>query len=338
MPASDDSICIYGAGVLLKHLVALQKEIEGVRTAMEDIEFIHRMRVASRRLRSAFPLFQDCLSPKHRKRWLKQIKTVTGALGEARDTDVQIERVNEFLQEIKDKRCLPGLQRLTLRLRQKRSIIQPHVDQQMEALLQSGLLAEMENLLSPLAARQEQIYLYTPAMYRHAFNAISARLDEFLSYDSIVAQPEQIEALHAMRIKAKWLRYTVENLAPLYGSGLKTHLQVIRKIQEALGDIHDADVWAVYLPAFMEEERQRIEEYFGHARPYKRIIPGLQYFLQNRQEERQRLYEKFVRNWQSWQDSGLWVDLRQEIKAPFFKSAPLNDPSDQTAKEIEPAE
>lgn len=315
--------------MLLKHLQALEQEIEGVRTGSEDIEFIHRMRVASRRLRSAFPLFEECLPHKHRKRWLKQIKDVTRALGEARDADVQIDRLNEFLQETNEKSYALGIQRLLLRLRQKRSQVQPAVDQNMEELIRSGLLQEMDSRLHPLADQREYIYLFTPAMYRHAFNAISTRLEEFLAYDSIVDQPEQKEALHAMRIKAKWLRYTLENLAPLYANGLKSHLQVVRKVQEALGDIHDADVWIVFLPDFLNQERQRMCDYFGHTRMFNRIVPGIQYFLQNRQEKRQKLYEKFARDWLDWKEEEVWPDLRQEIRAPFFKSAPVASELDQ---------
>ncbi|MFQ6042085.1 MAG: CHAD domain-containing protein, partial [Candidatus Poribacteria bacterium] len=56
----------------------------------DDIEYVHRMRVASRRLRSGFALFEECFPPKRLKRWRKQIRRVTRALGDARYTDVQI--------------------------------------------------------------------------------------------------------------------------------------------------------------------------------------------------------------------------------------------------------
>jgi len=55
----DPRTCAFGADVIEKHLMAMTKEIEGVVNS-EDIEYIHRMRVASRRLRSALPLFRAC--------------------------------------------------------------------------------------------------------------------------------------------------------------------------------------------------------------------------------------------------------------------------------------
>jgi len=48
--------CAYGVGRLLPLIEGFSKEIAGVRTA-DDIEPVHRMRVASRRLRAALPLF-----------------------------------------------------------------------------------------------------------------------------------------------------------------------------------------------------------------------------------------------------------------------------------------
>jgi CHAD domain-containing protein len=48
---------------MLRHLQSLRSEVEGVRLA-EDIECIHRMRVASRRLRAAQQLFDGCIPEK----------------------------------------------------------------------------------------------------------------------------------------------------------------------------------------------------------------------------------------------------------------------------------
>ncbi|HET7776039.1 MAG TPA: CHAD domain-containing protein, partial [Azospira sp.] len=67
-PKSDDGVCVFGALLLHRYLDALIQEVDGVRTA-EDIECIHRMRVATRRLRAALPLFSDCLPAKKYPNW-----------------------------------------------------------------------------------------------------------------------------------------------------------------------------------------------------------------------------------------------------------------------------
>ena len=68
----------------------LARQLDGVRAA-EDIEYVHRARVATRRLRASLAMFGQCFAPKRVKRWRKAIRRLTGSLGDARDRDVQIE-------------------------------------------------------------------------------------------------------------------------------------------------------------------------------------------------------------------------------------------------------
>ena len=104
-PGEDDGerICTYGTGYLLKQVAAVRKEIPGV-LAANDIEHIHRMRVATRRLRSALPLFSLCFSGKKIWRWRRGLRETARALGEARDTDVQIAFLREYLDDLKSGR------------------------------------------------------------------------------------------------------------------------------------------------------------------------------------------------------------------------------------------
>ena len=66
------------AQTALHYLHALRAEMDGVRHA-EGPECVHRMRVASRRLRSVLPLFAPSLSLQTRARWRKQLRRVTRA-------------------------------------------------------------------------------------------------------------------------------------------------------------------------------------------------------------------------------------------------------------------
>jgi len=323
---SETSICVYGAGVMYAHVQALKAEIAGVRQAT-DIECVHRMRVASRRLRSTLPLFGGCLPQKKRAGWERQIRSITRSLGAARDNDVQIEKVAAFQETLADHAPQRyGIARLILRLRQQRSANQERVDRALERLEENQTVTEMESWLLPIAARQNQVYLYNPALYELALQAIRENLEAFESYRDDIYQPERVAELHAMRIAAKHLRYTLETFTPLYGGEIRTCLQSLRKAQETLGDIHDCDVWIDFLPRFLEEERQRTLDYFGHERPIKRLANGIQFYLLDRGEERQRLYHKFVRDWEKWQAEGVWNALRQTIQAPLAGPPPAPEP------------
>ena len=57
-----------------------------------DIEFVHDMRVTSRRLRAAMDNFADCFREKSFKKHYKRIKAITRTMGSVRDLDVLIAR------------------------------------------------------------------------------------------------------------------------------------------------------------------------------------------------------------------------------------------------------
>lgn len=314
----DKATCIFGAGVLLKHLEALEKETQGIQDEQDDIEFIHRARVASRRLRAAIPLFDGCFPEKKTSRWLKRMKKVTGSLGEARDTDVQLERLGSFYKKLPDKAYRAGVARLMLRLHQQREKMQKPVVKAMENLADSGIIEKMRAQLESILPAEADAAVYSPGLYQHSYQSIERRLDEFLAYDEIVNQPEKIEELHQMRIAAKWLRYTMENFAPLYANQLKPYLANVRNSQDLLGDIHDCDVWATFLPEFIQDERAKTMEYFGTESPMEALIPGILFFEYDRREARSALYYEFTRAWKDWQEEGTWLELRRTIQVPFM--------------------
>ncbi len=315
-PKTDESILIYGAGVLLKQTDAIQQEVEGVRQA-QDIEYVHRMRVASRRLRTAFDLFKACLPRKKALLWQKQIQQVTHALGAARDTDVQIDLVNQLYKNLPEARYKPGINRLLLRLSQRRAKLQVKVFEALAALEAGHTLEEMEQRVRPLAERSGQIYLYSPSLFEHSFNAISTCLDTFLAYEGYIDKPECIAEMHAMRISAKHLRYTLEAFAPLYREEMEATLQIMRKVQDELGEIHDSDVWASSLPEFITKERQRTLNYYGDTRQMPRLLTGLEFFGHDRQENREQHYQAFLVFWQTLNADETWRKLRETIQMPF---------------------
>lgn len=401
-PAADPGYCLYGAKYLLSLVEALTGEIEGVRIA-EDIEYVHRMRVATRRIRAALPLYRDCFTPKEYRRWRREIRAITRALGEARDADVQIDYLRTFLDDLSTAepktgepvfllgegtpdtpnlpvqaeekpetatapspglatrlrqvlsgirarmkgtelatanspadenagtfpplsghnqsrdRLRPGIECLILRLQQRREKLQPAVIAALDHLVAEDVIGDMEDTLRKVvvSGKLHHTDIHSPFAYEQAFFHISLRLEEIFSYDTYVSQPEKIEMHHAMRIAAKRLRYTMECFAALYDDNLKTQIKSVKNLQDILGDMHDCDVWADMLPEFMEEEKKRSEEYFGHERFFAFIEPGLTHLRVTRMDERRNLYESLVSTWDAMQTEGTWEDLRATISAPL---------------------
>lgn len=65
-----------------------------------DVERVHDMRVATRRLRAAMEVFEPCFPRKRFRRALKEVKALADALGERRDRDVGIEFLEGFSDQV----------------------------------------------------------------------------------------------------------------------------------------------------------------------------------------------------------------------------------------------
>lgn len=336
MAAKTDSITrIFAHRILLKHVESMIGEVDGVKTAA-DIESIHRMRVASRRLRNALDLFGDILPQKRLQRWLKSVKTITKSLGAARDLDVQIEVVNAFLKQTEPK-FAAGARRLRNRLLQKRQNVQVKVQQIMSQAMEDGQLLDMRHRFSPLleppaeeieqtaepvpVSVPEYFTQASPELYYRAVNSIFKRLDNFLAYEIAIYDPANITELHAMRIQAKWLRYAIEVFSVLYPDELKKPLNAARDTQEYLGQIHDCDVWAGYLPWFIKREYLLTKKYYGTDAPFNFLKPGLEAFANNRTQTREKLYQDFLAQWAAWQKDGIWDKLRLSLTEPLANSS-----------------
>jgi CHAD domain-containing protein len=63
----------------------------------DDIERVHDMRVATRRLRAAMEIFQPCFPKKPFKRALHEVKDLADTLGQRRDPDVHIEELERIM-------------------------------------------------------------------------------------------------------------------------------------------------------------------------------------------------------------------------------------------------
>jgi CHAD domain-containing protein len=65
-----------------------------------EIERLHDMRVATRRLRAAMEVFEPCFPRKRHRKALKRVKALADALGERRDRDVSIEFLEGLVGEL----------------------------------------------------------------------------------------------------------------------------------------------------------------------------------------------------------------------------------------------
>ncbi len=314
--AIDDGFRLFASECLLKRLQALMAELEGVKSS-EDIEYIHRMRVASRRMRSALKVFDPMLSAKQRKRWAAGIGDITRALGTARDSDVQIDALEKLAAVITDTAAQPGIERLELRLRQRRRKLQAGVVEAITNYEASGLAEEISDTMRRclVECRLRDVEAVSPCLLMKGLTEISLRLEELLSWSSLIVKPENVSELHAMRIAAKRLRYTLELFTPVLPGDGKARLELVKDIQERLGDIHDCDVWLELLPRFLDEERRATMDYYGDTRGMKNLAQGIKMLGDNRRQHREELYADFMSKWADLDKMQTWPSLRAELRA-----------------------
>ncbi len=337
MAAVDPSYQLLACRYLRRQLDALIKEVRGVREN-QDIEPVHQARVASRRMRAALRMFADCFDAKKTATWQKRIKRLTKGLGAARDLDVQVEFVSQFLSRLdeKDKKHRPGVRRLLLRLCQDRDTVQPAVVATLDALEKGNAMAEMHGELEKnlFLLRNRDVSLQSPVVFEQAARHIRDRRGALLANEYTLADRQNIAGHHQLRIDAKKLRYTMEICEPAYGKQLTPAIKAVKKMQSLLGDIHDCDVWVDDVTSFMEQERVRTIDYFGHHGPYNRLKPGLQLLIEERKQCREDTFSALLEHWKTLSTNHFWEGLDATLqthlgvpqeKAPEIEDQPTND-------------
>jgi CHAD domain-containing protein len=124
----------------------------------DDIERVHDMRVASRRLRAALEIFEPCFPEAQHEEALSEVKAVADALGERRDADVTIAALEQFTENLAapDRR---GVSSLIARVR----VEQAEANDRLEAFVQPLHLAALSERLSELAVEAEGVAAEEPA-------------------------------------------------------------------------------------------------------------------------------------------------------------------------------
>lgn len=96
----------------------------------EDVERVHDMRVATRRLRAALEVFAPAFPRKRHRKALKKVKALADALGERRDADVELALLEGIADEVeeRDRDTLAALvEEVRERQRQANEVLAPRV-------------------------------------------------------------------------------------------------------------------------------------------------------------------------------------------------------------------
>ena len=92
--SSDETLEACARRVIVNYFREMMSYKEGAKDGT-DIEFVHDMRVTSRRLRAAMDNFADCFPKKPFKKHYKKVKAITRTMGAVRDLDVLLRGFKE---------------------------------------------------------------------------------------------------------------------------------------------------------------------------------------------------------------------------------------------------
>jgi CHAD domain-containing protein len=200
-------------------------------------EAVHQVRVAGRRLRVALPLLARKGDGRTVGRALKVLRRLTRTVGAGRDMDVILGLFQDRLESL---RAPSAEQRALLsRLRTARARSRSHVAEDVFDLDIDGLRRNLRRLLREGAAEAETVLARLSAL-REEQGA------ELLRGWSLIGAHYRPAELHTLRRRVRRLRYAAEVEDAVRGEDSRAPA-LWKRLQDAIGVIHDHDVLATWL-------------------------------------------------------------------------------------------
>ena len=234
---ADASIRAVALSVLRRHFAVMLAKEPGTRLG-DDIEELHDMRVATRRLRAALSLFEDVLpatvtKPGSELAWLGR------TLGAVRDLDVQLVELDRLSTEVpkSDRAALAALRAL---LESQHALARTEMLEALDSRRYEMFVGRFGRTLS---ARHES----RSGQAARPARAVAPDLIES-SFRSFRKAGERIRTgspaadYHRLRTRGKRARYTLEFFGDLYPGQTERLVKALTSLQDILGLHQDADV------------------------------------------------------------------------------------------------
>lgn len=239
-PAAEAPIADHLAFLFGQRVRALLAADPGTRLG-GDIEDLHQMRVAIRRLRALVRAARPLLEPKWTESLRSELRWLGGLLGPARDLDVQTAYFQEEAASLNSRDRRP-LERFIEHLRRERDAAQ-------QVLLEGLRSPRYMTLIATLVQATHRI----PVVASDAtLGRIAARQFKKLrkAMNTIARTPTNAE-LHRMRILTKRARYAAELAQTSAGKPAVRFTEQARKFQDLLGAHQDAVLAEDYVRALV---------------------------------------------------------------------------------------
>ncbi len=295
----EDPMAEAGRKIMFTHFMKMLANEAGTR-AGEDIEFLHDMRVSTRRLRAAYRVFEPFYEKEAIAKFNKELRRAGATLGAVRDLDVLIEKARAWEAAGADEPGLAPDEGLSL------APLLTHWGAQRETA-RAELVAYLDGDGYRRFVENLRTFLLTPGagaraippgepvahQVRHIIpRLVMERYEQVRAYEAILATAP-ITTYHALRIDCKRLRYALEFFARLLGPDAGQVIKQVTAMQELLGAMQDAHVAEGLIVAFISESRSRTTGGRKKALP----MPGVEAYLLTQQQIQADLLATFDAPW-----------------------------------------
>ncbi len=266
LAATDDPVRAFSR-IALSCLDHLQQNHVGA-ISVEDPEYIHQMRVATRRLRAALRLFAPLLPTDFATPMVAALRDMMAVLGQARDLDVLLAEIAQpVLHALPDEPRLAALIGLiTDRRFERRRTAVDFLRSPRYGLITLETLADLHGHAEKVGVGKMQCAeagtAEADAPAQQLFEFATERLHRLRKKVLTLARQARIDdppSLHALRIGIKRLRYALEFFSPLTSPvAMRRILSHLASLQETLGQINDlANAGALLMDCANDEAHLR---------------------------------------------------------------------------------
>ncbi|MCF6514051.1 CYTH and CHAD domain-containing protein [Blastococcus sp. MG754427] len=199
---------------------------------------VHRMRVATRRLRSALTTFAPLFEAAVVRPLRGELTWLAAELGAARDAEVLRDRVAAVLAA--DDEAGPAAEQVLAELGRAHRAAHDRLLADLDGERYHRLLAALDELVgapptTDRAAGRAKEEL--PRLVGRSFTAVRRLVEQA---DAHPTGPARDELLHAARKKAKAARYAGESVERVFGDDAAAFARAMETLQEALGEHQDS--------------------------------------------------------------------------------------------------
>ncbi len=286
----DTPMGVAGQRILQRHFALMLRNEAGTREG-KDIEALHDMRVATRRMRAALRIFAPFYRRRAQRKLAKALRTAGRALGKVRDWDVFLENARHYQAEMSPH---TDFDVLLADWQAQRDIAQVQLRAWLAGNAYASLVAQLESFTQtpPIRNLPPEIPQHVRAVVP---SLVYARLGNMLAYEPFLSKAD-VAQLHALRIAAKRLRYTLEFFSDVLGEESTAVIKAIKCLQDHLGALNDADVACTRLTHMLStwDESQH-----AHPLPERYSPYALAEYLAFCHQKRHELLATFPQVWES---------------------------------------